>query len=123
QFCIGAALLSTVLAFETRRPWLLALASLLLGGGLACRPELAAMGLMVPALLYAWWRSDGAAKSWRGLVVPALALGGPAAIALTGILAYNAARFGSPFETGPDWILWNGDESIRQHKYLLLALG
>lgn len=129
QFCVSFALLSVVVAFDEKltrgrdRVWLLALGSMFLGLSVDCRPELAPLGLMVPVLLYVWSRTNPHGRSWHRLIGPALALGVPAATLLACTLVYNEVRFGNFLETGPNWILWAGHESILQHKFKLLSAG
>jgi hypothetical protein len=126
QACLGLALLSVVCAFDRRltkgsdNPALLAAGSVFLGLVVNCRPNLAPVGLMVPVLLWAWWRTGRAPARWQRMVGPAVALGGPAALLLAAALLYNRARFGSLFETGQSWQLWGGDESILLAKFRFL---
>lgn len=126
QACLGLALLCIVCAFDRRLTKgsdnlaLLAAGSVFLGLVVNCRPNLAPVGLMVPVLLWAWWRTGRAPGSWRRMIGPSLALGGPAAALLVAALLYNGARFGSLLETGQSWQLWGGDEDIRLGKFRFL---
>jgi hypothetical protein len=123
QLCMGLALLSVVSAFDERfspgqkKFWLLGLGSTMLGCAVNCRSDITPVGLMVPLLAYAWWRLDPARRNWRHLAGPALCLGGPAAALLACALLYNKIRFDDFFEVGLNWQLWNGNESIRLHKF------
>jgi hypothetical protein len=124
QLCSSAALLCAVLAIERRLKdrigavWLLGLSSLLIGLALNCRPDIAPIGLMVPLILFIWWKAKAAAEpgNWRSMVSPAVALGGPAALLLVTALVYNDLRLGNPLEVGIQWQLWGGTESAWQHK-------
>jgi hypothetical protein len=129
QLFMALALLSIVAAFEGRLRHgkgafgLLAIGSLCLGLVVNCRPNLALLGLMVPVVLLVWYRTAQQRVSWQRCVTAAIALGGPAALLLACVLGYNAWRFGNILESGQDWLLWAGDESITLHKFSYLSFG
>jgi hypothetical protein len=125
QLFTGLALLSTALAFERRSNGrsgvrLLALAGTSLGLVVNCREDLVPLGLLVPPILWVWWRMGEARRPWRSMIKPALALGLPAATLLGLMLFLNQIRFGSPFETGQAYQLWGGDESIWKGRFVFL---
>lgn len=85
---------------KTRALWFM-LASLSYGLLVGSRPNLAFSGLLLPLLVFAVWFTSrraerGVPQLWRGLLCAGL----PAALCLAGLAAYNAARFGSPFDFG-----------------------
>ena len=129
QLFMALALLSIVTAFEERLRHgkdafgLLAIGSLCLGLVVNCRPNLALLGLLVPVVLLIWYRTAPQRVSWRRFVAAAIALGAPAALLLACLLGYNAWRFGNILETGQDWQLWAGDESVTLHKFSYLSFG
>jgi hypothetical protein len=125
QLFTGLALLCTALAFERRSKgrsgiWLLALAGTALGIVVNCREDLVPLGLLVPPILWVWWRMGEAARPWRTMIGPALALGAPAATLLGLVLFLNQIRFGSPFETGQLYQLWGGEESVWKGRFIFL---
>jgi hypothetical protein len=123
QFFVALAFLCVSAAFYRRLvqgreyPALLGLASLFLGLALGCRLNLAILGLMLPAILLLWWRTDPRRPHWRRMAGPAAALALPAGACLAGIFVYNYIRFGNFREIGQSWQLWAGQTSMPEHKF------
>jgi hypothetical protein len=93
------AALRALVAPERRRTAWLAAASLAYALAIASRPNYlpGACALLVPVL--GWWRTDGW-RPTRRLLGHLLALGLPMAVVAGALLAYNSARFDSPWEFG-----------------------
>lgn len=108
------------LALSSRRKWLwLALAGLSLGLAVGSRPTLAAGGAGLAVLVIAVASQKYAAGEWaafarRGLGA-ALTAGLPLAAVVAGLMAYNYARFGNPFEFGINYQLTGAHESMGRH--------
>lgn len=128
QLFLSCALLCTVAGFERlfgdrKSPaWWFAAASLLLGLAINCRVDVAPLGMLIPVLFYIWIRADPHLRAWRRTIVPALGLGGPAALLLGCALFYNKVRFGGFFDVGQDWQLWGGEQSMWLHKFSYLSV-
>jgi len=93
---------------DERRPRWLAGAGLLLGLSVAARPDYVMGSLVVIGVcVWVWWRAQpGAApEKCRALWRPAAALGGPFAVCMVALMAYNHARFGSVAEFGTSYML------------------
>jgi hypothetical protein len=126
QFFVALAFLSVSAAFHARLvqgreyPVLLGLGSLFLGLALGCRPELAVVGLMLPIVLFLWWRSDPRRSSWWRMAGPAAALALPAGACLAGILVYNYIRFGNILEVGMATCI--SSVNMPEHKFHYLRL-
>jgi len=125
QFFTALALLSVAAAFDRRLQhrgggiWLLGLAGTCLGLVVNCRQDLVPLGLTVPPILWAWWRTGAAGQTWRRMIGPALALGAPAALLLGVMLLLNQLRFGNALESGQALQLL-GAEDIRRSHFVFL---
>lgn len=100
--CAVTGLIVALWQASERRPWL---AGLGLAWAMVCRPTVALAMPAVLALLLAApaYRTEAhpVRRPWPE-VVPALAT--PLALAGALLLAYNQARFGSPWQFGYDWV-------------------
>jgi hypothetical protein len=97
-------------ALNSRRPWgWLAASGLSLGLATGSRPTLAVAGVGFLVLAASVVLAGGSLKSARDRLMPALAACIPLAAVAAGLLAYNWARFGDPFELGLKYQLstWN----------------
>jgi hypothetical protein len=95
----GCVLLAAIAAFSLRGPWGYLLVGLALACALATRNGLVFNGVWIA--YYLLWRDRHEPLRQRALSV--LAGLAPALIALLLLGWYNAARFGSPLETGLRW--------------------
>ena len=134
QLFMGLSLLSLVSAFEGRLlrgidrpwplgPWLLGLSSLCLGLMLSCRFTLCLIGLLLPVMLFLWWKTGPQRSLLKDLVIPGLLLAVPAASCLIANLIYNDHRFGNVLEAGQNWLLWGGYESMLTKTFHLMDIG
>lgn len=111
QLCVSISLFCIVTAFDRKRVdsngslWLLGFSGLFLGLAVNCRLNLASLGLIVPIILYIWWKSYRHPPAFTKMITPMLTFGGPAALLLFCALIYNKIRFGSFFEAGMTWQL------------------
>ncbi|HUZ19461.1 MAG TPA: hypothetical protein VMU75_02685 [Acidimicrobiales bacterium] len=81
------------------RPWRLAAGSLCLGLSAGAHEDEALLGIFLLVMAArAWRRSTG--ERWRSRLGPAVPLVAPFAGVMVLLLAYNAARFGSPTQFG-----------------------
>jgi len=125
HFFVLCLLASGYLAGSSRRPgpWLAA-AGLALGLAVGSRPPLAVaviglLGFVIAFGLRA--RPAGTGPAWRPIRRAALAAGLPLAAVLAGLLAYNQARFGSPWEFGLNYQLTSVYEAKARHFSLSFA--
>lgn len=119
QFYLSAFVACAYAALRAPRPsrWL-ALAGLCLGLAVGCRPTLVVAGVGLAVLVLALTaravRRDGTA--WPPAFVRHCLWGGvPLALCVAALLAYNNARFGSPFEFGLNYQLTSVYEAKARH--------
>jgi tetratricopeptide (TPR) repeat protein len=91
-------------ARPARAAWWLAAASFLYGLAVAARPSLLPGAAMLAIPLLPRLRADGSGPPWR----LAVAASAPLLVIGTGLMAYNAGRFGDPFEFGQRYQLLVG---------------
>ena len=120
HFYIVCTLASGYLALRSRRPWAwLAVAGASLGLAVGCRPTLAAAGAGLAVLVLAVGWDGRAGGSGIGILrrtaLAAISTGLPLAAILACLLAYNKARFGSPFEFGINYQLSGSFERQARH--------
>jgi len=125
HFFLLCMLASGYRAISSRRPgtWLAA-AGLALGLAVGSRPTLgvAAVGLLGFVLAAGFpSRPAGRTASLRPILRAAFAAGLPCGVILTGLLAYNQARFGSPLEFGLNYQLTSVYEAKARHFSLSFA--
>jgi putative flippase GtrA len=119
QFFLAAFLVSAYAALRSSRParWLV-LAGLSLGFAIGARPTLVVGGaaLAVLVLVLTARQARAEARGARGIFVrQCLAAGIPLALLVGALLAYNHARFGSPFEFGLNYQLTSVYEAKARH--------
>jgi len=90
-----------------------ALAGAAFGAALLARNSVVMTGPFVPFALFGLWRRTADA-GWAWLLRRVLGFGVPLALAGVVMLAYNQARFGSPFEDGVRAMLKAGAPQFRQ---------
>jgi len=106
-------LLRSEVTTARRSAWL-AGCSLLLGLAVAGRPNygLGSIGCIAVCAITWWQQASGAPRDrWRSLHRPLLALVGPFAACMAALMAYNAVRFGSPFEVGTSYMLAGSNQT------------
>jgi len=119
QFFLAAFLASAYAALKTARPakWLV-LAGVCLGFAIGARPTLVVggAGMAVFVLMLTRRHACGDARNAIGLFVRhCLWAGVPLALLVGSLLAYNYARFGSPFEFGLNYQLTSVYEAKARH--------
>jgi hypothetical protein len=115
HFFLVSMLAAGYRALRSRNPYgWLAASGAALGLAIGSRPNLAAAGLGMVCLVLAIGLRDGA----RGSRLPAkptgkatLAAGVPLTVVVAGLLAYNWARFGNPFEFGLNYQMASSSNS------------
>ena len=108
------------LATQSRRPWgWLAASGVSLGLAFGSRPTLATAGAglaVIVAAVGARALADGGVKGFLRRTARAICAAGlPLAAVVSGILAYNYARFGEPLEFGLKYQLTSQNEMLAHH--------
>ena len=91
----AAAVFAREFLRERPRPWWIALGATFLGLAIGARVELVVLALPLTVLVYCRWKKIG-----TGRVALFAAFASPLIVAVALLGAYNAARFGSPFQSG-----------------------
>jgi putative flippase GtrA len=120
HFYMVCLVASAYLALRGRRPLTaLAAAGLSLGLAIGCRPTLGAAGpgLAILVIAVGWGTALRAETTsrLRGIAKALLAAGIPFALIVSGLLAYNWARFGNPLEFGLNYQLTASYEAKGHH--------